>query len=83
MAEGQSIKEVLVSGDRLQSLRALRDRLGETLDVTTSARETATLSARLQDVLRDIGALETPDAAAGTPLDELRERRARRKGGAA
>lgn len=70
------LADVVAGGDRLASLRALRDRLAESLDETESARDVATLSARLADVLEQIEACERAQVKPkGTPLDELRARR--------
>ncbi len=73
------ISEAAATGDRIQALTALRDRLAVDLDECRSARDVAALSQRLMDVLAQI---ETAQAAKpeakGTPLDELKKRRAQR-----
>lgn len=66
----------VADGDRLKSLRALRDRLAADLDVCESMRDVAALSQRLMDVLAQIAAVEAekPEKQ-GTALDELAARR--------
>lgn len=44
------VAPVFRTGTRVQALQALRDRLAEDLDLTTSARDVASLSQRLLDV---------------------------------
>jgi hypothetical protein len=77
------LRDVVSDGDRLESLRALRDRIAATIDATDSARDVAALSRQLTDVLQQIEAIEkaTPGRK-GTPLDELAKRRAGRGAGA-
>lgn len=62
---------------RLEGLRELRDQLARILDSCESARDYASLSQRLMDVLAQIAALEAekPEVK-GTPLDEINARRA-------
>jgi hypothetical protein len=66
------------AGDRVATLRALRDRLSEEIDTCDSKRDVAALSQRLMDVLEQIDAAEkaAPESK-GTPLDELARRRGR------
>jgi len=69
---------------RLPGLEALRDYLAGALDVCEAARDKASLSMRLVDVLEQIDELEGGSAAASapaSPLDELRRKRAERKTG--
>lgn len=83
----RTFPQVIADGDRLKSLRALRDRIAETIQVTDSARDLAALSRQMTEVLSQIEALEkrAPEEK-GTPLDELAKRRSARgakpKGGA-
>lgn len=49
------------SGDQLDTLVALRDRIAHELDVTRSARDVAALSRQLTEVLALIADLETPE----------------------
>lgn len=83
-----SIAEAAASGDHLQTLRAMRDRLARSVDACASPRELAPLNRQLLDVLRQIyeaegkGSSPAP-AQKGTPLDELNRRRAARQAGTA
>jgi hypothetical protein len=72
------------SGDRLAALRDLRDLVARALVTTESARDVAALSRQMTDVLAQIEAVEkaAPEKK-GTALDELQNRRAARKPGAA
>lgn len=81
-----SLHEAAVSGDRLHTLRVLRDRLAEQIDETTSSRDVAALSLRLVDVLAEIEEIEkasAPAAPKGSGLDEVSKRRAARSAGTA
>lgn len=49
------------TGDQLDTLRALRDRLAEELDRTVSARDAAALSRQLTEVLARIAELDKED----------------------
>lgn len=79
-----SLREVAGTGDRLETLRALRDRIASQIDETDSARDVAALGQRLMDALGQIDDIEgsTPEQK-GTALDDLRARRAARRSGAA
>lgn len=55
-----SLSYVVRTGSRLEALEALRDYLAEALDATASARDQASLSARLTDVLQQIEDLAPP-----------------------
>ena len=70
------LADVVAGGDRVKSLRALRDRLAVDLDGCGSLRDLASLSQRMMDVLAQIEACETakPESE-GTALDELTARR--------
>lgn len=80
-----SLSEVSPSGNRLDTLRALRDELARWMDETDSARDRAALSLRFVGVLEQIEQIEhaTAPAQGGTGLDELNARRAARQSGAA
>lgn len=81
-----SLHDVATEGDRLSTLRALRDRLATQIDGTDSARDVSSLSQRLMDVLIQISDLEGESAQSeqgGTALDELNARRAARESRAA
>lgn len=77
MSDSEPLSTVVAGGNRAASLRALRDRLATEMDRTESARDVAALSQRLMDVLEQIDAAERAQPAQkGTPLDELKTRRA-------
>ena len=66
------------SGDRLSTLRDLRDLLARQIESCESMRDLAALSARLQSVLEEIAELE-PKKAEGDGIDEIAKRRAARR----
>lgn len=70
--------EASESGDRVETLRALRDILSRQITGTDSGRDVAALAARLVDVLAEIDELAPAAPVKGNPLDELKERRAAR-----
>jgi hypothetical protein len=77
------IAKAAESGDRLETLIALRDRLAVDLDACQSARDVAALSQRLMDVLEQVDTLQHGRSKkVETPLDELKKRRAQRVAGA-
>lgn len=53
-----TLRTVARRGDYLNTLLALRDYLAKALDETDSARDQASLSARLADVLKQINEIE-------------------------
>jgi hypothetical protein len=65
-----SLLTAVQRGRRLSSLEALRDYLAEALDQTVSARDQASLSARLMDCLEQIEALAPPTEEVD-PLDDF------------
>lgn len=73
-----SLTESAASGDRLQTLRDLRDFLTTQLVECESKRDVAALSGRLQSVLEEIAKLE-PKKAEGDGIDEIAKRRAARR----
>ena len=78
-----SLSEVASSGDRLETLRVLRDVLAAQIDVTDSGRDVAALSLRFMATLAEIEDLEkSKPEQKGTALDELTARRAARESGA-
>lgn len=77
-----SLHDVAAKGDRLDTLRTLRNRLAQQIDETDSARDVAALSRQLTDVLAQLAEAE-PQTKAGDPVDEIAERRAARGAGAA
>jgi hypothetical protein len=73
-----TLSEAAGSGDRLETLRTLRDVLARTIEGCGSPRDLAALSRQLTLVLAEIAELAPPAAEKRTPLDELRSRRAGR-----
>jgi len=74
-----SLQEVVAEGDRLASLRELRDKLAFEIDNTTSAREIASLSQRVMDVLAQIEQVEQARSAPrSNARDEVARKRAER-----
>lgn len=76
-----SLAAVAATGDRGETLRALRDRIATEIDKTASARDVAALSRQLTDVIELIDAL--PNTEAVSPSDEVASRRAARRSGSA
>ena len=66
------------TGDRLATLRDLRDLLARQIEACESMRDLAALSGRLQSVLEQIAELE-PKKAEGDGIDEIAKRRASRR----
>ena len=75
------LSESAASGDRLQTLRDLRDLLARQIEACESLRDLAALSGRLQAVLAEIQTLE-PKKAEGDGIDEIARRRAARRSSA-
>lgn len=73
-----SLPESAASGDRLATLRDLRDLLAAQVTACESMRDLAALSGRLQSVLEQIAELE-PAKAEGDGIDEIAKRRAARR----
>lgn len=65
-----SLARIAAEGSRLKTLEALRDYLADALDQTMSARDQASLAARLTDVLEQIEDLKPADEEAD-PLADL------------
>ena len=78
MAAPKGLSEVAAMGNRLDTLEALRGCLAWALETADSSRDIAALSRQLTMVLAEIAELAPPAVKKGTPLDELRERRAAR-----
>lgn len=74
------LSESAASGDRLQTLRDLRDLLALQIQACESLRDLAALSGRLQAVLAEIAQLE-PKKAEGDGIDEIARRRSARRAG--
>lgn len=76
-----SVSESAASGDRLQTLRDLRDVLAVHIEACESLRDLAALAGRLQSVLDEIAGLE-PKKAEGDGIDEIAKRRSVRRSSA-
>lgn len=72
MSDAESLAGVAAQGNRMATLRALRDRLAAEIDTCPPARDLAALSRQLTLVLAEIG--DVP-AEGGSFLDELERRR--------
>lgn len=72
------LSESAESGDRLATLRDLRDLLARQIEACESLRDLAALSGRLQAVLDQIAELE-PKKAEGDGIDEIAQRRSARR----
>lgn len=80
MSEPEGLAGVAKEGNKLGTLRALRDRLATDLDECDSARDVAALSQRLMDVLAQIEAAEKAQPEAkGTTRDDVARKRAQRE----
>ena len=64
----EPITTISSRGDELETLRALRWKVSDALDRTTSARDIAALSRQLQQIISSISELETRTAT--TPEEE-------------
>lgn len=73
--------EIANTGNRLATLRELRDRIALQIDSTDSARDVAALAQRLMDVLEQIEQLDPAER--GDTVDEITARRRARRGGSA
>lgn len=62
--------EAVQSGDKRQTLVALRDVTAKTIEETASGRDVAALSKRLMEICDKIDALPRPDEDAN-PVDEM------------
>lgn len=65
------ILQAAESGDRLETLKCLRDKLAATLDATESARDIPPLARRLAETLAEIATLEGEGGGSGSVLDEI------------
>jgi len=72
------LTESAESGDRLATLRDLRDLLAKQIQGCDSLRDLASLSGRLQSVLDQIAELE-PQKSEGDGVDEIAARRSARR----
>lgn len=71
-----TILEAVRTNDRRTALVALRDKLAETLDAKDSARDIASNSKRLMEVMREIDALPDPGES-DDPVEAARRKRAK------
>ena len=62
------------TGDRLTALLSLRDLLAERLEATKSGRDTASISKRLADVLREIDDLRQAQTSERDAMESIRDR---------
>lgn len=76
-----AVSEAAASGNRLVALEALRDTLATAIDECDSKRDLAALSRQLTDVLAQIES--SPSSAEVSAADEVAQRRASRRAGAA
>ena len=67
--------ETAQNGDHLETLKALREVLAETIESTSSARERATLALQLRMVLSEIDELEQDRKQNDDEISELLRRR--------
>ena len=77
-----ALVEYAESGNRLETLRKLRDKLAATIDVSDSGRDIAALSRQLTSVMEQIAELERIEAAKNdkeVPLNDILTKRKRRK----
>lgn len=71
------ITDAATSGNRLNTLVALRDRLAADIEAATTARDVSMLTKELTNVLREIDAIPTADSE--SKVDEIAKRRAERQ----
>lgn len=76
------LAEYAKDGNRLETLRKLRDKLASTIDISESGRDIAALSRQLTSVLEQISELERNEIAKSNkdvPLNDILAKRKRRK----
>lgn len=81
MSDSPGLVETAEGGDRLATLRALRDDLARSIVACESLRDKASLGRLLKDVLADIEAI--PNKAEVSAADEIAARRAARRSNSA
>ena len=69
-----NLVEAAKSGNKRDTLIALRDKLAETIDNCESGRDMAANSKRLMEVMAEIEALPDPEEVKVSKHDRLRER---------
>lgn len=86
MAKTRTVASAAASDDRIEALKALRDRLAEAIDGVNCARDLAPLSSRLVEVLDKIAEAEPTAAnvrkAEVTRLELIAGKRAERRNAA-
>jgi hypothetical protein len=65
----KTVAQAAKSGKQRELLVAMRDRIAETLSGDCPPRDLASLTKRLQDIARDIAALDAAEAAAQSSAD--------------
>lgn len=78
MAAPRKVAPAARRGDSRQTLIALRNCLAKKIDECSSGRDLAALAKRLVDVMAEIDSMPNPDETAATPVNEARERAAKR-----
>lgn len=73
------LPDIAAGGDERATLSALRQIIAERIDETTSARDTASLVARMQAVLERIAELDGKEPKKVSAVDELAARRRTRR----
>lgn len=68
------LSEAAATGDRRETLIAMRDRIAQTIDSTESGRDVAALTKRLMEVMEEIDSMPDPAADAASPLDRARRK---------
>lgn len=81
--DDDSLSAVASTGDRLSTLRHLRQTLSEAIDAGPPARDLAALSRRLQMVLEEVEDLKGGGSAQLSKADELARRRREREAASA
>ena len=80
MSSSEGLVASADTGDRLETLKALRGFLARQVEACESGRDVAALSQRLMDVLAQISEIEKLlPAKKGTALDELQRRRSEKQ----
>lgn len=82
MSEDADLPTVAATGNRVATLRTLRDRLAKEIEQCESTRDLAALSRQFTLVLAEIDELAPTVKVEGNPLDELSNRRIARSAGA-
>ena len=73
-----TIAEIAEKGERLETLKALRQKVANTLDTSDSGRDIASLALQMQKILIQIDELEL-DLENGDELDDIIEEHKRQR----